>query len=425
MIKTDIQMTYHNMIVVAIAVVLSYLLMNLAPTFVGVPFFWLAFLWFWIFLGNIFLYAHPRIKVILFNLAFLTCVCGLFEVYYWKRWNHEQQSLQDSAFEIYSRSEIPPSGNAIRADASAFVTRDDLLGYAPYKNNRVFCFLYDAHKTLLLSGVSHTIDADGLRIAPPYNSNNRKGSILFLGCSFTFGAYLNDHETLPYQVGEQLHGTYHIYNFGLNGYGPHQMLSAIEHGRIQQIVKDAPRYIIYQAIIDHAYRVNGLRNWTRYDPKYVLNDASQPILSGQMGEPSPSSHQQKSDLAQKLQWYLDKIYIYKLLSNRPIRLTDGNINLFVAIVKKSQRLLKQAYPEASFHIILWDEDPGKSPQKEIDAIVYQFRQEGFQLHFISDILPESAENLSQYIAFGHPNAMANKRIAEYVVTHIVNENSEK
>ena len=52
-----------------------------------------------------------------------------------------------------------------------------------------------------------------------------------------FGAGLNDTEAMPYQVGLKTNGDYRIYNFGVNAYGPHHMLSALEHGYVENILR--------------------------------------------------------------------------------------------------------------------------------------------------------------------------------------------
>ena len=57
-----------------------------------------------------------------------------------------------------------------------------------------------------------------------------------------FGAGLNDTEAMPYQVGLKTNGEYRIYNFGVNAYGPHHMLSALEHGFVENIIKGKPTY---------------------------------------------------------------------------------------------------------------------------------------------------------------------------------------
>ncbi len=54
------------------------------------------------------------------------------------------------------------------------------------------------------------------------------------------GAGLEDDETLSYQVGVQSGGRYRTFNFAANGYGPAQMLAAIETGMVGRIVDTTP-----------------------------------------------------------------------------------------------------------------------------------------------------------------------------------------
>ncbi len=86
---------------------------------------------------------------------------------------------------------------------------------------------------------------------------------------------------MPYNVGIQLSGKYVIYNFGVGGYGTHQMLAAIEQGLVTSIVKQNVRYVIYPALYpSHVYRLAGLRDWGKSGPKYVLGKDRQPYLAG-------------------------------------------------------------------------------------------------------------------------------------------------
>jgi hypothetical protein len=57
-----------------------------------------------------------------------------------------------------------------------------------------------------------------------------------------FGARLNDTEAMPYQVGLKTNWDYSIYNFDVDAYGPHHMLSALDHGFAENIIKGKPTY---------------------------------------------------------------------------------------------------------------------------------------------------------------------------------------
>jgi hypothetical protein len=72
------------------------------------------------------------------------------------------------------------------------------------------------------------------------SSTVQKPQLLFLGCSFTFGAGVRAEEAFPYLVGEQLHGT--AFNAGVCSYGYTQMLIRAA----ELIPKLRPDYVIFQ-----------------------------------------------------------------------------------------------------------------------------------------------------------------------------------
>ena len=147
-----------------------------------------------------------------------------------------------------------------------FMVPDDALGWAPAKGMQATAM--EAVRSGLfhrpvgkIFDTGYTIDSNGLRIAPPYSNDDLAGSVLFFGCSYTFGVGLNDDETLPYQVGVQSDGRYRTFNFAFVAYGPSQMLAAVETGRVGRVVDTPPRYAYYMAITHHVWRAAGRVGW--------------------------------------------------------------------------------------------------------------------------------------------------------------------
>jgi hypothetical protein len=140
------------------------------------------------------------------------------------------------------------------------------------------------HKEEYYTGESHVvtynIDRDGLRISAPKGQINGERSILFFGCSFTFGEAVEDEETLPYQLGRLLTYPYSVYNFGFEGYGPNHMLAALEAGLATNIVASPPEFVFYQAIPDHVKRIVGGHPWIKYGPIYHLSASGSVTLVG-------------------------------------------------------------------------------------------------------------------------------------------------
>jgi hypothetical protein len=77
-----------------------------------------------------------------------------------------------------------------------FYGRDDVLGWTLAEGTQAHAIKAHPggllhHPEGLLFDVTYTIDSSGLRVAPPYRKDDLAGTILFLGCSFTFGDCLD------------------------------------------------------------------------------------------------------------------------------------------------------------------------------------------------------------------------------------------
>jgi len=210
---------------------------------------------------------------------------------------------------------------------------------------------------------------------------------------------VNDHEAMPYVVGElQKHK---VYNFGFPGYGPHQMLSAIENG----LVDCKPRIAVCQMITNHVARAAGHPSWGRHGPKYIL----------QNGRLKHDGHfdDGTSYIGRVVSAQLERSSLYRrLLKKEAPTVTDHDIRLFLEIVDASRRRLLDDYPGVEFHVILWD-------AKATDRI-YQKARDGLEakpirFHLISDILPGFPKNREKYEISAydkHPNSMVHQLIAE-------------
>lgn len=315
-----------------------------------------------------------------------------------------------AAIEAYlaGHEDEPPSYS------NGYQVRDDVLGSVPLKG-------IQAHSTksergVRLYDVTYTIDSKGLRVAPPVrvNGGGTPGCILFFGDSFTFGEGLQDSETLPYQVG--IRSGARTFNFGFHGYGPHQMLAAIEKGLVRQLVDCRPDYAIYQAISHHVARVAGKVFFGQHAPRYRLGSDGSVYFDGHFDDEKKVS----SWLDEELNWHLGKSSIYRILGKREGRVSEGDVRLLLAIVRRSRNLLAAEYPGIKFHVILWQ-------VRGEDRAIYGdlrdgFRQMNIPVHLVEDILPGYAVDSPTYVLSirdKHPNALANRILADYVHKKIV------
>jgi hypothetical protein len=300
--------------------------------------------------------------------------------------------------------------------SDGYMIEDDVLGTVPSKGHQGY-----ATKSIggaLLYDVTYSINADGLRLAPPVSDETAGGCVLFFGDSFTFGEGLEDAETLPYQVGIQSGGRYKTFNFGFHGYGPHQMLAQIEHGIVNHVVDCHPMTAIYSALADHAFRVAGKVWYGQHSPRYKLAPQGTVGASGHFDDKRRSSGR----IITSIRRQLEKSALYQVLESPRRDPSQDDIQLMLAIVAKSRDLLAAQYPGIKFHVLLWRVVPDDEP-------IYQQLPSGFTrmkipVHRVEDILPgytDGPHSLKYVLSPRelHPNALANRLLAAYVLKNII------
>ena len=315
-----------------------------------------------------------------------------------------------------------------------YFVRDDALGVVPRKN---FAATHvKSVNSVPIYKVRYTIDANGLRVPPPYNSPTLRQSVLFFGCSYTMGDGVEDHETLPYMTGLLTHGRYAIYNFGFHGYGPQQMLAALETGRVQHIVTVPPRYVIYQAIPYHMERVVGLMTWFPHAPLYRRTDSGRVIPRGHLdtvideGRYSQLERfwRKQGPWGETISKTLKRSFIYDKLVPPLRNLTSEDVRLFLAIVLQAKDEAARQYPEAEFHVLLWDNMFVKRDYLQfLPQVLNEFRDRQVRVHLVSDIIPDyqaSAPNTKyeMHQHDSHPNPITYGLLATYVTSSILHEN---
>jgi hypothetical protein len=282
---------------------------------------------------------------------------------------------------------------------------DDVLGYAPHKNIKVSCQRYRGSR--LLYNAAYTINKDGLRISPPVGQAGCRDAILFFGCSFTYGEGLNDNETMPYIVGER--SKTQVYNFGFHGYGPHQMLSAIEHGLVDEVIDCQPRYAIYQTGFFHVERAAGYYQWDPHGPKYVLTRDGRVKYAG---------HFDDKPMKRLMDGLLRQSAIYNTFIASRSWVTKKDIERFIAIVVTAKNELVEKYPGLEFHVIYWG-PAGKDDR----MIIARLEKAGIKIHLLRNILvPKTNDWHKEFLApDGHPSFNANKTFADYIIRNILHK----
>ncbi len=111
-----------------------------------------------------------------------------------------------------------------------------------------------------------------------------------------------------------------------------------------------------------------------------------------------------------------------MLSTPGERITDDDIQLYLAAVSRSQELLKAQFPGIEFHVILWPNQNVPQQRYVYEKLREGFRRAGIPFVLVEDILPGYKENRMPYIlgpSDHHPNALADRLLAEYVLSEVM------
>lgn len=166
-------LTRRSFVLLALAaLVLSGLCLKARP----MPFVWFWLFWAVAFLGLIFCVRGSWPRALLFNAGVAAATLAAAEAYF---------SFQDSF-----------QGRVVTLTPDLRV-KDEILGWAPAKGMRTRATQFQNGRPVY--DVTQTIDSNGLRISAPAGKAPPDGTVIFFGCSITYGEGLQDDETLPYQ----------------------------------------------------------------------------------------------------------------------------------------------------------------------------------------------------------------------------------
>lgn len=365
--------------------------------------------WFWVFLATtiyIFILAFEikkqSIKIALFTALSIPIALLLCEAYF---------------YFTPGNKNIISSGTYV---SEGFSESNDILGYAPKHDiQRTLKHVFDDE---VIYDVVYTIDNNGLRNTPSSNITSNR-YLLFFGGSFTFGEGLNDNETLPFFVGEEV--KYKIYNFGFPGYGPHQTLSAIENGLVDNVVKRHHQNVaIYSCLPSHIARVAGYSPWDSHGPKYIIDNGN--LYRKGHFDSNSSNSINRCFLFRKTTAQIKKSFIYKkIIFSRKYKTNKEQEDLFFSIIDRARVLLKEQYHVSRFIILFWDSTNLSSDigNKNSEALIKRFSEGSYEYYLVGDILDNYSNDRGYYSVSphdNHPNSDANRQLAKFLVRKLNN-----
>ena len=329
---------------------------------------------------------HRKIRIIFLNLVVIFAIAAIFETVFVIREMRHREAQSSMVLE-----------NVYVADS------DDYLGWKLQKNTSRVSRKYVGGNLIYEAMIS--VDSNGLRISPPC-PDPCTGAVLFFGNSCTYGEGVHDSLTLPWQFSILTDQKFQVYNFGMYGYGPHQMFSQIKQGIVESIVTENVKHVVFQTLYpEQAYRSSGYFDWNINCPKYILDKNREPVFTGNYNKPR--------SYYRNLSGILAKSAAMRYFSSRQPKnpLTQDEKELFAALITNSKNYLDDKFDNPVFHIILWDWSDGSD-----EELFEQMKSEGIRIHDARDIFPDNPASLEYRIHKydRHPSAIGYRFIAEYL-----------
>jgi hypothetical protein len=247
----------------------------------------------------------------------------------------------------------------------------------------------------LIYSVDYTIDDLLVRHT---QSGSAGPTAVFFGDSMTFGQGLSDTDTLPQVYADLTERKTRTLNLGFPGYGPQQMLRALETGLFDELISDA-KIFVFQTANWHIERSSCMPGFMARAPRYELRDG-EPVFVGACAE----------GLHRVLQ---DIVGGGAIFHSFVAPITDAvgakDVELFIAELRRSAELVKQKFGARLIVLYLSDGDEYLAKSGFTDVMIEErLRESGVDVLNASlspkDFPPGTLFNIP---GDGHPTAIAN------------------
>jgi hypothetical protein len=134
--------------------------------------------------------------------------------------------------------------------------RNPIMGRMPKKNAHITGNITCAGRTVLTAHFS--TDDLGRRITPQKEYDQYDEFVAFVGCSYTFGYWVNDNETLPSHFAALADADgrrVHVYNYGCNGWCPSNLYVLTKLPYFTEGIKEKNGVLVFVLIGDHINRI--------------------------------------------------------------------------------------------------------------------------------------------------------------------------
>ncbi len=195
--------------------------------------------------------------------------------------------------------------------------------------------------------VTYTLDRDGNRVTPqPVCATNRH--ILFVGCSFTFGAGVEDEETLPAIVAEAM-PNWEVSNLARGGYGTANIYSMLQNPETLAAYRGNDALMVYVYFPGHVKRSIGTMEivtaWGANYPYYRIEN-DKVLRAGTFATARP--------IRQELYSYLAHDPILKHFNiDLPLIIGDKDFRLTTRLISECRSNFQERFPAGKFVVVIF------------------------------------------------------------------------
>lgn len=249
--------------------------------------------------------------------------------------------------------------------------------------------------------VSYTIQPDLTRkVVSPENAP----LVAFFGDSFTYGAGVNDVDTLPQIFADMTNGAYRVVNLGVSGYGPQQMLRALETD-LYPVLKENPRLFVILTAPWHAFRTSCKADNAWFGPSYELENGA-PVYKGSCASRQTAFRQAVTTL---MRW--TEVYDH-FIGRREKPVGSQDMDLYVSILARSAELARQKYGVPTLVLYLPDvlskDRYQLEPGVDNAALMKRLRDNGLEVMDLSVDLNAYPGHQLIIPGDGHPTGFLNR-----------------
>lgn len=203
---------------------------------------------------------------------------------------------------------------------------------------------------------------DGSFLRPPvvFDSNKK---ILIFGCSYSYGASLEENQTFGYKLAQKYNGT--VYNHSFPGWGLQHMYWQIDENKYNVLSYDKNiDTILYVFMEDHINRLYAFFSSSLFENIYNVRYS---LKNGKL-------EQEKIVFPFINVFYLTKAlrnYSYDSYKHSP-NYDKNSCELVLALLSESNKKLKEKYPSAKFVLIEYNSDILKKIKKGISHSGWEY-----------------------------------------------------